>query len=365
MYSPTLGRAQRGAARGVARGAAREMEALALRTLAGCAAFVACVFFAIPAQADEIEPEPMAEPAPIAEPEPEPAPEPASEPEVVSEEVSEPSWIPSIDVGFEVFDYNVDTTVQNLANPPAWEGTQMEAQRQLMFRIGGELMGPAFEDLPGRPRLFVKGGAQIRTFSKDSIFLIGSPGQDVEPESSVIEYNALGNFRGAELPTDFWGQGSDVEATIQDPSWYAALGVAFDVPLGDNLLLQLKPSVVYSVEEIDFAGRLTTVVEICDPCPGEDPNHDIPTRTFLIERGQANESTTDHSVGIGLEVAVVLYRNLRPVRVSLYAESRFLWLVSDSTTTFGDPSVGSFSVMRDDFGIKGGGGLRFSWVGFD
>jgi hypothetical protein len=227
-------------------------------------------------------------------------------------------------------------------------------------------MGPAFEDLPGRPRLFVQGGAQIRTFTKDSIFLIGDPVGNLEPESTVNQYNAFANFRGWDLPTDFRGQGSDIEARFQDPSWYAALGVAFSVPIGDNLLLQLKPSVVYNVEEIDFTGRLTTVAEICDPCPGVDPFPTKPpaTRTFVIERSRANESTTDHSVGIGLEVAVALFRNLRPVRVSLYAESRFLWLVSGSTTTFGD-SFGSYSVMRDDFGIKGGGGVRFSWVGFE
>jgi hypothetical protein len=41
-------------------------------------------------------------------------------------------------------------------------------------------------------------------------------------------------------------------------------------------------------------------------------------------------------------------------------------LVSGSTTTFADPAgVATYSVTRDDFGVKGGGGLRFSWVGFD
>jgi len=41
-------------------------------------------------------------------------------------------------------------------------------------------------------------------------------------------------------------------------------------------------------------------------------------------------------------------------------------LVSDPTTTFADTNgVATYTVVRDDFGIKGGGGLRFSWVGFD
>ena len=86
------------------------------------AALVALLFFAIPAQADEIEPE--SEPAPQAEPEAEPEPEPEAEPEPVpdvvseeEEEFSEPAWIPSLDVGFEGFSYDVDTTIVNLSDP--------------------------------------------------------------------------------------------------------------------------------------------------------------------------------------------------------------------------------------------------------
>jgi hypothetical protein len=320
------------------------------------------LFLAIPAQADEIEPEP--EPAPQAEPEPEPEPEPVPEPEVVSEEgVSEPSWIPSIDVGFEVFDYNIDTTVRNFSNPLAWSGTQHEADRQLMFRIGGELMGPEFEDLPGRPRLFAQGGVQIRTFSADKTFVIANPTTPNEPESTIREYNRAGNFRGIILPTEFNGQGSDLFAKFQDPSWYAAVGVAFSVPIASNLLLRIKPSIEYSLEKIDFDGQLTTVNELN---PHLDPDFDTPTRDFFVARSRANDTATDHSLGAGLELALVLFRHFRPVRVSLYTEARFMWLLSDSTTTFGDSDgIASFSVERDNFGIRGGGGVRFSWVGFD
>jgi hypothetical protein len=231
-------------------------------------------------------------------------------------------------------------------------------------------MGPALEDLPGRPRLFVQGGLLVRTFSSKSIYEIGDPGLEDQPETVVGEYNNFGNTQGFDLPASFAGQGSDIFATFQDPSWYAAFGVAFSVPIADNLLLQIKPSLAYSYEEIDFFGRLTTVNEICDPCPGEDPPDATPTRTFEIWRSNAKGTTTDHSLGISLEVDLALFRNVRPVRVSLYAESRFLWLVSGSTTTFGDSAgdpagVASFSVMRDDFNIKGGGGVRFSWVGFE
>ena len=296
-----------------------------LWAVACCTALIALLFSVISAQAAEIEPEP--------------------EPAVVSEEegVSEPRWIPSVDVGFETFDYNVETTVQNLINGPSWEGTQSDAERQLMFRIGGELMGPMFEDLPGRPRLFVQGGVQIRTFSSDEVFAIGDPLVQGEPEDSVFRYLNFGNQNDLDLPTAFEGQGSTVDGRFQDPSWYAAVGVAFSVPIARNLLLQIKPSLEYSVEKIDFSGNLTTVNE---PDPRDDPDFMTPTRDFEIKRSGAKWNTSDHSLGAGLELALVLFRSARPIRVSLYAEARFMWLISGSTTPFADPNgVASYSVM--------------------
>jgi len=350
------------------RRAPRGADAVALRTLAGLAALVALLLFAVPALADEIEPEP--EPAPLAEPEPAPLADPEPEPvEVVEDEgPREPRWIPSIETGFETFDYNVDTTVTNFINPPKWQGTQKEAERQLMYRIGGELMGPEFESLPGRPRLFVKGGAQFQMFSSDKIFGDGDAFVDIQPERALTTYlsNGVGIF---DYPDDFEGQGSEISARFHNPSWYAGLGVAFGVPIATELLLYIKPSIQYSMEKIDLPSGLTTVdepVPRVDPVPCGLPPNAPCIREFFAHKSRATATATDHSVGAGLEVALALFRSARPIRVSLYAEARFLWLVSDDTTEFADSNgVAAYSVVRDDFNIKGGGGLRFSWVGFD
>ncbi len=351
------------------RWALRRAEALVVRSLVVFAALVAWLLFAIPAQAAEVEAEP--EPAPQAEPAPAPAPESERVRDVVSDriELSEPSWIPSIDLGFETFDYNADTTVVNHINPPSWQGEQNEAERQLMVRIGSELMGPTFESLPGRPRLFVQGGAHFQMLSSDKMFGEGDPFVQGEPERGLQQYRGFGAGSKV-LPGDFEGQGSEISADFQNPSWYAGLGVAFSVPIASNLLLYVKPSVQYSLEKIDLSAGLTTVDEPIprvdpDPC-GPAPRPTPCTREFFLYRSRDSATTTDHSVGAGLELALVLFRSARPVRVSFYAQARFLWLVSDPTTTFADPAgVASYSVMRDDFGIKGGGGLRLSWVGFD
>jgi hypothetical protein len=84
---------------------------------------------------------------------------------------------------------------------------------------------------------------------------------------------------------------------------------------------------------------------------------------WLIYQSQASETVTQHSLGPGLELGLVLFRSMRPVRASLFADARFLWLLSDRTTTFSD-SVATYEVRRDPFEIRGGAGMRLSWLGF-
>ena len=60
----------------------------------------------------------------------------------------------------------------------------------------------------------------------------------------------------------------------------------------------------------------------------------------------------------------MVFWNGRPIRASVFAQGQLLWLLSDDTTSFGD-SFASYRVEREDLGIRGGGGLRLSWVGWD
>jgi len=328
----------------------------------GRVALVALLFIALPAQADEIEPEP--EPAHESGPAHEPQPTRKPEPVVASadDEFSEPRWIPSIEIGFDTYSYDVDATIINLSDPTTWSETQKGGADQILFRIGGELMGPMFEDLPGRPRLFVQGGVEIATYRDTSLFELGNPDVPGEPEAGIAKYQDSGPGQ-FDLPADFMGQGSWLDAKLQDPSWYAGLGIAFSVPISTGLLFQIKPSVQYSVEDIDFNGELKTVYE--PPPPGVDPPDGPYTRDFQIRQSYAAFSTTDHSIGPGLEVAMG-FLSSRPIRISIFAQIRALWLVSGKTNAFTDSAgVASYTVKRDDLVVKGGAGLRFSWVGSD
>jgi hypothetical protein len=283
------------------------------------------------------------------------------------EDGDEPGWVPSINLGFDTFAFDTRASVENHRNAPAHEGTQSYSSTELLFQSGAELMSPSLA-LPGRPRLFVQGGAQLGTFSSDDIFRTGDLGSDPEnPEADIFFFQTRRSIDIREFgcnkvapPTcltaeegEFKGQGSRIDAEFQSPSWYAAVGVAFDIPVSDAVLLQVKPSAAWNVETIDLSGQLTTVVET-------DPIRE----KFKVWRGTASETRTDHSVGFGLELGLFLFRSVRPVTTSLYIDARFLWLLGDPTTTFSDPDDATFTMEREEFMIRGGAGLRFSWLGF-
>ena len=284
-------------------------------------------------------------------------------------EAEEPRWIPSLSFRFDTFDYNTDTSVVNHLNPPAQEGVETNSNHELQFLSGGELQGPMFEGLPGRPRLFAGAGMQFNPFSSDAIFRAGE--QRGDTELAIVQFQSLlmSDIAAGCLtfdppvcvtaePGDFEGQGSEIKAKFKQ-SWYAAIGVAFSFPVGESLLLQVKPSIAYNLDQIKMTGEITTVTEN-DSSTWADPN--VPEWT--VHRSSGNASTTDHSLGPGIELDLDLFRSARPLRASLYADARFLWLLGDRTTTFSD-SLATYEVHRDPFGIRAGAGVRFSWVGFD
>jgi hypothetical protein len=283
-----------------------------------------------------------------------------------AEEEEEPPWIPSLNFGFETFRSDTTSSVENFINPPAYMGTQTDSNQQPLFQIGAELQGPMFEGVPGRPRIFVGGGWGLNPFSADQVFGLGVIG---EPEDTIRVFNGqLERAIGSGLtgfcearnpptcptaePGKFDGQGSRITASFLNPSWYALLGVAFNIPVSKKLSFQVRPSVAYSGENVEMNGWLTTVTE---PAP----------ETFEVTRSIATASTTDHNLGTGLELALELFRAARPITTALYVDVRLLWLLSDPTTTFADSSgVAAYEVTRDTFTIRGGAGVRFSWKGF-
>ena len=119
-----------------------------------------------------------------------------------AEAVPEPNWIPSIDIGFDFFKYETDATITDhvCANvtcdpqtspgdPADWSGDQSRSTENIVLRLGGELLGPSFDAIPGRPRLFVQGGVQLAGFSSDLLFVRGDRADPFTAANGINAFN--------------------------------------------------------------------------------------------------------------------------------------------------------------------------------
>ena len=314
----------------------------------------------------------------------------------------EPDWVPSLEVGFEAFDWDSHSSVQNLVNSPAFSGKGSDALRQLVLKLGGGVAGPRLSFLPGRPRLFLGGGVGFVTDGADSAFKTGEPASPVNPEQDIESYlqrlnvgvrprlpgdpDPSGrNCTNAAFPCpepeldEIRGQGSQVRTSLDDLTWYANAGVSFEVPLFETSLLEIRPGIAYRGERGRISGQLTTVTGegfdpdlIADPtldptnrfpCSGDPVPTGCPDLTiFRSDTGRARQ--VYHHLGPRLELAFVLSRQARPVRTTFYVEGSFLWLLGDRTERLADPNgIARYIVERDETSLRGGAGFRFSWVG--
>jgi hypothetical protein len=292
------------------------------------------------------------------------------------DEPREPNWIPSINVGVESFDYEADAETVDLIDPPRWSTSGGDSQRQLLVTIGGELMGPALEAIPGRPRLFLGGGLGIKTFAADEIVKIGQPDGGAQPEQDkdayltnldrlINRFRCLESVNGCPEPIidDWLGQGSEVEVSFDDLTWFANLGVSFDIPVFESSLIQVRPSAAYRGEKVDLDGLLTVVVDEGFDANTAEPDGDL--LRIYRSRGAGRRDVTQHHLGPRLELAFVLSRTARPIRTTLFVEGSYLRLLSDRSQSFRDrDGIAAYSVNRDRGEFRGGGGIRISWVGF-
>jgi len=155
---------------------------LHLKVLSITAAFVAFLFFAIPAQADEIEPEPAAEPAPEPEPEPEPEPVRARD----DDYARNGAYIGVNMAGAWYTDVHDDVKdlVDGLAPVNPWSGTRVDVEYPLGL---GARAGYRFH-----PRL--AGELEFQWFSKAKVEL--DDDQSTVNAIKIETLTLMGNVKG-------------------------------------------------------------------------------------------------------------------------------------------------------------------------
>jgi len=276
-----------------------------------------------------------------------------------AEEEARPGWTVALDAGFEVFEYDINSSVTS-AVAPRQSGAQTKKNDNSDFKFGIEVMTPALASWLGRPRLFAGVGGQVPLGSEDVVFQIGGGLSAELPEQEIASFEqdlatAIGNgcLTSPPCPTadpaSFGGQGSRIGVDFR-PLWYLSLGAALNLELPDDFLFRLKPSLEYVGGRLGIDSALTTVLE---PAPEE----------FTVVRSSAGTMVTDHRLGPGIEGELVISRTARPVALSIYVDARFLWMVSDGSTSFADPAgIAQYSVDRGN-ALSFGGGVRLTWMG--
>jgi hypothetical protein len=250
------------------------------------------------------------------------------------------------------------------------------------FRFDADLMSPPLLDIDLAPKLFFQVGAQVLLedefiayrnsgsfANSESIPLLQlnclAPPADLDPDRLDDGWIRLPNDRVATCAID-----SKVSMAI-DAMWYMGVGIDLTLPVWERRV-HLRASVDYSAQSISANGSTEIISQTqfvclarlgCVPDPPDSARSDLVTTT---DRNNGSASRTSHGVGFGLSMNADVYR-FKSIRVDLFLETRFAWLISGSSLRFvgvdSNPVLNSTFVIRpDEFFIQGGGGIRVRWM---
>lgn len=287
-------------------------------------------------------------------------------------------WTPAASVwgGFLFTEMQSSLVSSDVLGPAAFSPPQLEQpiqppgdgeDLQPAPFIGGslELMTPALiEDLPGRPRLFVHGGATANFAQEDDL----TRRLDPRPELSIPDSLLTGpNDTAPNLPAEnILGQGSRATVRIEPLAFSAGIGIALEVPVFDRIV-RIKPSVEYFSYEVEASGIVNRAVAI--ESAGSNPDELSDFRRILLEYKRTKRF---HGIGPGLEIESDVAR-VGPFVTSVYATGRLYSILggrqidqvafNDSAS---DPQAQRENVRSstevDRWAYRAGVGLRLHWA---
>jgi hypothetical protein len=241
-------------------------------------------------------------------------------------------WQPSLGMGF-VLSYQDQAGSNNGGLGFLHPGTS-DSIVSPGFRFDASLASPVlFESLVGpfAPRVFAQVGTQLLL------------------EDNFVAWRSIFTPPGTSTTNETLVQSS------VDSQWYLGVGLEFLIPAGERDI-RLRTSVDYMSQTLSASGT-----------------SDSTTRTSgdTIETHYESPvvESTNHAVGVGVGAEADVY-SWRDMRVSLFLETRFAWLMDQNTINLravnvgnpSDPAFSEFSVTPGGFIAQGGGGIRIRWV---
>jgi len=254
-------------------------------------------------------------------------------------------WIPSLTAGFVLHVQNQDAGVFSGLGSGS-QGTS-DSMVSPGFRFDASIATPVIYESSWSPRLFAHVGAEMILEEKFTAYR--SIASASFPNQSVAEILALcGQFT----------QNCTVETRVEskiNSQWYLGTGLEFVVPLWQRQV-RLRTAVDYLGQSLSMSGSSSVLLRALPGSAATEEN-------YLT----GNPSTKTHSLGVNLQADAQVYE-WRDLRVGLFLETRFTWMLSGDQVLLesrldGTGPVGTvFSIEPDSFIAQGGGGIRLSWL---
>ena len=242
-------------------------------------------------------------------------------------------WQPSLGMGF-VLSYQDQAGSNNGGLGFLHPGTS-DSIVSPGFRFDASLASPVlFESLVGpfAPRVFAQVGTQLLL------------------EDNFVAWRSIFTQSDSAITTE-----TLVQSAVES-QWYLGVGLEFLIPAGERDI-RLRTSVDYMSQTLSASGTSDITSK---------PEAGVTLETHY-ESPVAE--TTNHAVGVGVAAEADVY-SWRDMRVSLFLETRFAWLMDQNTINLravnvgdpSDPGFSDFTVIPGAFIAQGGGGIRIRWV---
>ena len=248
-------------------------------------------------------------------------------------------WTPSIWSGVGITSRGVDSSLAGVlgtsvggGNPRIFRGSGGDALQGMSVPLGGRLLMPPIESLPGSPRLLLHGGYVFPTRDWQRTVESGSK------------------------PSDWWRAGvtpvyAQQEARSQG-RWFVGAGAAFRLPI-ERYEVRLTLTVNYSEERLDIRSMTMDT--------RDSPITEAPS--LRVNSAGAERRLRELGPGLGLDVELARRMGLA---LGFFAETQVGIALDDEVIrqVVAGPRGGAVAFRFDDgIYVDGRLGLRLSWVG--
>ena len=251
-------------------------------------------------------------------------------------------WVPAFAVAMGVRVQGADANASSTIRPPAG-GDDMTVEP--FVGVDFQVMGPSwFDDLPGRPRLFLHGGV-LPAFGFDrDIAKDGDPDGFRLPDAAVFPEGAIE------------GVGTATSLNPGHLMFTAGIGAAFEFTFLERRAW-LKTSLEYIRYDLEIEGKVLNATK---------PLVVDPNIRFVTIGASENLDVDAIGPGVELEIDAGVYRR---VGFSVFAGVQGYKVLGDTEVNFGGsftdpvgPEAARFSLQIDPWLVKGGIGLRMRWL---